>query len=75
MAMRLLSGELVGDESTSWRRDDRESNRFKAIEDRAPQEWSCTVEGVEGVWGVCAGVGQNFATCRATTSLVSSPSP
>ena len=72
MAMRLLSGELVGDESTSWWRDDRESNRFKAIEDRASQELSCTVE---GVWGVCAGVGQNFATCRATTSLVSSPSP
>ena len=56
--MRLLSGELVGDESPSWRRDDRESNRFKAIEDMAPQEWCCTVEGVEGVCGVCAGVGQ-----------------
>ena len=53
--MRLLGGELVGEESPSWRRDDRKSNRFKAIEDMAPQEWCCTVE---GVWGVCAVVGQ-----------------
>ena len=88
--MRLLSGELVGDESPSWRRDDRENNRFKAIEDMAPQEWCCMVEGVDGVWGVCAGVGQVCAptipknvgnisrlaeTCRDLTSLVSSPSP